>query len=440
MIHRPASLAQSRGLCYNYPLIVRAYTSSSTFGVMAAPHASSSQPLDHSQHQARMVIKPGSTVFGHYAFAMRCSHSKLALKEPQAQDQHGGTRHDSIPQQLGLTDKQAARVLAYLSSQGRSFNIHNTRLWFKLLHKFRVRQPLEVISRHPIILHNRADKIGENAEVVVLWMSSMGLTPSQIAESLGCVPKLLCIPHQTAAAVAAWFSHELGWSGSMIAAMLVKYPQLFGLSVVDNLASKKAWYVEQGFSNKSLSKALFSTPSLFTCSIERNNTQFAALQALGLSKLQVSDMIQKAPTLLSLSINGPNTQAKIKFLTLVMGRQVDDMWLFRKFLTYSLFERIGPRWSFHSRHCPTSQAFHLSTELKQTDKDFAERMVSASLNAECVSRGKTCLQLFDEHRIKWQEGEGRQWNVRKDSVTDIASGSAEDQSEAGPLIDRNDRT
>lgn len=223
---------------------------------------------------------------------------------------------------------------------------------------------------------------------------------------------LLCVPHTTAAAVAAWCSAELDWSGSMIATIMIKFPQLFGLSAADNLTPKLAWFVLQGCRKASLRRVFFSTPALLSYSIQRNNTQLIALQALGLPLSKASYLISRVPTLLTRKISGQITQAKIEFLTQVMHQQIEEICVCPRFLTYSLFERIGPRWSFHSRHCHQGRPYKLNTKLQPSDKHFSEHMGSPSLDAECTSRGMTHEEVYQEHKEQWQQGEGKIWNVR----------------------------
>lgn len=153
-------------------------------------------------------------------------------------------------------------------------------------------------------------------------------------------------------------------------------------------------------------------PQLVGYSIQRNSAQLSALRAVGLSQTQACGLITKVPTLLSIIIDGPKAQAQMRYLRQVMGMSVLDTLLCPTFLTYSLLQRIGPRWSFHSLHCLESQPFVLSTKLNPTDIKFAEHMASASLDGECAAHSMTCIQLYEEHRTHWQQGAGRQWDAR----------------------------
>lgn len=42
-------------------------------------------------------------------------------------------------------------------------------------------------------------------------------------------------------------------------------------------------------------------------------------------------------------VGGPNKQAKVRHMTQIMGKQVANMVACPVFLTYSLFDRVGPR-------------------------------------------------------------------------------------------------
>lgn len=225
---------------------------------------------------------------------------------------------------------------------------------------------------------------------------------------------LLKLPHKNAALVALWLSSELGWSSHMVVVILTKCPQLFGLNPAATLGVKAVWFRSQGFETEVLSKMLYLHPQLLGYTIKRNESQLSALQALGLSKPQVAEMVRTCPVLLIRDISSDVTQAKIRFLTQVMGKSVQELSVCPGFLALSLVDRTGPRWAFHSLYCP-GKPFILSTRLKCTELDFVRRLPSSYLDTECDSQGKSRLQLFRSFTAQWKEGEGRAWGVGNDS-------------------------
>lgn len=414
VMHRSSSLLQSACTGHGSGILTESSKLSRNLGVKVAGRTSSSEPLSrfpqHNFHWIQLEPPHSSTVCGHFhsrfELQMQHSHSKAAAKVPRFVASSG---IESNLQQLGFEDEQAARIRSYLAAQRRLVNTENVRLWLHLLQKYKVQQPVDVVTRYPIILCSKAQSMVHNAESVVMWLASLALTSTQIGQLLSKRPMLLCIPYTTSAAVAAWLMSELGWNGSMISRTLIKHPQLFSLSVADNLAPKLAWFIHRNFSVPTMGRALYTTPALLDSSLERNNTQLSAMHALGLNEGEALGMVRKAPTLLNLNINGPVTQAKLRYITQVMGFQIKDICKHPRCLTYSLVERLGPRWSFHCAHSLAGQPFDLSSKLKLTDKDFVQCMASVSLDARCAALGISCFHFFQEEKARWQQREGREW-------------------------------
>ncbi|MEW5310762.1 MAG: hypothetical protein WDW38_002527 [Sanguina aurantia] len=153
---------------------------------------------------------------------------------------------------------------------------------------------------------------------------------------------------------------------------------------------------------------IFHSTTILTCSIEHYEALLSALQAYGLSHSDVLDMVKKAPTLLCRDLDNETALDKIRFLTRVMGRSTQVLVLSPKLLLYDLFRRTGPRFSFFSTYCP-GQEFVLSTHMDLADPAFAERLRSPDLDAARQLRAMTTLQLYLDHRSKWQLAEGACW-------------------------------
>lgn len=406
-------------------------TLSSNLGALVAAHTYSNQPFSRSQHQTWFGIMSGISIS-----RQGCGHQGLLVRSMYSSGSSSSSIEDL--RQLHFTDEQAARLLLSLSLKKKAANIGNIRLWLQLLHRYDVEQPTEVISGNSILLCNLAENSADNAAAVVQWLTSMGFTSSEVAKILSRGPMLLTVPHATSAAAAAWFLSELHWDSGMIAKMIAKHAQLFGLSAEDSLAPKLAWFVMKGFRKEKLGRVFFTNPQLLDFSIQRNNIQLSALQALGLTETQVLCMVHQVPALLKLNIAGLNIQAKVRFLTQVMGKQIQEICLCPNFLSCSLLDMIGPRWSFHTRYYHPGQPFKLSTKYKSSDEDFANCKASPSLDAECASRGMTPLQVYKEHQSQWKAGEGRLWVYRveksttksKSEPSEVLQSNAESEPEA----------
>lgn len=341
------------------------------------------------------------------------SARELCETSGKSGDQHTAPISDTdLLLSEGFSEKQAARVLSFYSSVQRKFNIHSTRSWLKLLQELHMGQSLELLCRNPIILTTKFETSEANAKAIVGWVMSMGSSEKETAILLRKRPMLLVVPLATAAAVSTWLSTELGWSKAMMVKVLIKDANLFCSSPVNNLTPKLAWFKSIGFSNAAISKVLCSSPNLFTCTTARNEAQLVALQAMGLSRVQVQEMIRKLPVLVTYDVLGAVVQAKVQFLTIVMKKQVQELVWCPVFLCVSLLERTGPRWSFHSVYCD-GQPFKLGTNLVPTDANFVARLRSPSLDAVCRAGGISRLQVYHDFKQRWQQREGTEWDVGK---------------------------
>lgn len=334
----------------------------------------------------------------------------------------------------GFNDKQATRMLKYF---GILFKLDNALQWLQIMQKLGVKQPFEAVSKRPDILEGRADRLQTRIQECVAWLSSSGLNNIQIAQVIGKWPRLLRVNPANMTAVAAWLSSELGWGPEKISEILMKSPILFGLSPSKNFTHKLCWFKSQGFTTTRLSRALFTTPALFHSTIERNKATLLALQALGLSQPEVATMVMQVPTLLNRNISGPIVQAKVRFLTEVMGKTTQDLAVCPVVLTRSLSNRIGPRWAFWARHF-LGTPFTLSS-LSATDIQFAISVASCpSVLAECVGRGVTPLQYLIEFTTEWQVGDGREWcHVEEEGANKESEDPAVEESEADHFHDND---
>lgn len=206
--------------------------------------------------------------------------------------------------QLGFTEEEAARVLSYYASQGLIFNRTNTQAWLELLQMLHVVHAVQVITKHPIILTNRAATAAANAEGVVGWLLSAGVTSEQQAVLLGKYPMLLTVPCATASAVTECLRIRLSWSDSTIFNVLRTFPKLFCVAS-NTLNARIDWLLSKDVDINIISKKARSQPQL-----------------------------------LLRSFSSPVNSIKIRFYTTVMGKDLPE-WL--PFVSYSLFQNVGPR-------------------------------------------------------------------------------------------------
>lgn len=100
-------------------------------------------------------------------------------------------------------------------------------------------------------------------------------------------------------------------------------------------------------------------------------------------------------------------KAKVHFYVKVMKTSLQELAAAPVSFGYSLHQRIGPRWAFHSKYFPT-QHFTLSSRLAVADKVFVQRLSSPLLDAECILHSMTRMQLFRECGATWKKESGNQ--------------------------------
>lgn len=158
------------------------------------------------------------------------------------------------------------------------------------------------------------------------------------------------------------------------------------------LTSKLADFIEAGFSDAAVSKMLFKFPHLFDYAIERVEVQMSALQEMGLSRPHVTTVLSRYPQLFGLSIK--NIQAKAQFLTQDMAMGIQKVLTNPSYLTYSLADRIRPRWAFLNLHCKDKPA-SLFSQLSNSNEQFPVEMCRCpSLDEDCKLLGLTRVELF----------------------------------------------
>lgn len=322
--------------------------------------------------------------------------------------------------QDGFTPEQAATLLERLIRNKRTLSIDNVREWVLLLRTVSVNQPEQVISTNPIILGKRADHSvsSGSAAAAAEWMGSKGLTPFEVSKVISAFPMILNVSPASLAATDAWLRIELRWTSDMTKKALHACPELFALRP-SNLAPKLDWFRMTGFSDEAISSMLIKCPNLLTVSVERNQSLVSALQLLGLSRDQVLLLIFQMPSLLRKNISSATQQAKVRFLLEVMQRDILELTTCTAYFTYSLFNRIGPRWAFVALYCEDAQTRKLGGMLSKGEISFLEGLKSASMDEACSSRGLTHAQLFQRFVVEWQEGEGKEWCVKDEKKWEV---------------------
>ena len=148
-----------------------------------------------------------------------------------------------------------------------------------------------------------------------------------------------------------YLCEELGVAEESMGAMLLKYPQLFSLSIDKNLRPTVAFVREQtGVTFAAMSKMVQQHPQLLGLSIEANlQPKLRYLtEGLGIAPERLAPVVAALPTLLSLSVEN-NLEPKVRFLVDEAGYAREDIARSPNLLAYSLERRMRPRHEAVSR-------------------------------------------------------------------------------------------
>lgn len=315
----------------------------------------------------------------------------------------------------GFTGEEAAKIESRSIGMDSDNKIANVRLWMEMRVNPHVVQPTEVSAKQFIVMKNLAEmSADDDAASIVQWMLSLHLQPDEVAKIIARFPPHLNTLAANMLSVDAWLRTELDFNDGMISTALGKYPRFFTFRL-SSLALRVAWFRSKGFS-QALIRRIFTTHyGLLATTVQHYDSQLLVLQALGLSEDQAVALVVKTPTVLSLELSCENQQAKLRFLTQVMGKSILELEMCSGFLTYSM-ERIATRWAFFNLHCSDQPQLKLGQLLQMADAKFTDGPAlcsSLSLRHECNSGGLARLEVFHKFVSQWKEGEGRIWIKEK---------------------------
>ncbi|KAL2652209.1 hypothetical protein R1flu_020337 [Riccia fluitans] len=182
---------------------------------------------------------------------------------------------------------------------------------------------------------------------------------------------------------------EFGVKREMIGKVVTTAPQILTLNVEDKLRPVVDFFRTMGLNKeRDIELLLVRNGQILCCSIEKNlRPKFKFLLGLGLSTVDIANMIVLFPSMLGQSIEG-SLAPKYDYLVNVMKRSVDEVIDFPQYFGYSLERRIIPR---HEKLHEKAISASLPSMLACVDHDFELRymMGKAPTRAPYKARRKT---------------------------------------------------
>eukprot|EP01025_Chloroclados_australasicus_P061620 TRINITY_DN8101_c0_g2_i1.p1 TRINITY_DN8101_c0_g2~~TRINITY_DN8101_c0_g2_i1.p1 ORF type:complete len:517 (-),score=71.73 TRINITY_DN8101_c0_g2_i1:223-1773(-) len=191
------------------------------------------------------------------------------------------------------------------------------------------------------------------------------------------------------------FLHELGLLKDPN--IVAKGPRILFLQQT-NAIHVIYYLVDIGVPKDKIYQVIRDFPEVLTCSVKyKLKREVSTLsRILSASKEEVAQMIVRLPQILSYNIQGQQMQTKVRFLKQQYGKEFRRQLLnFPALLSYSLFQRIGPRSAF-VKHLNLDNV-KMGRLLQNSDENFALVVCGSS------------IQYYQIFKQQWQDSVGLEW-------------------------------
>lgn len=217
----------------------------------------------------------------------------------------------------------------------------------------------------------------ENKMIPVMeFLNGIGISGTQFGRILTRSPSIIgCSIDEKLKPTVEYLNKVLGIPLQEFSAIVCRHPQILGLSVKDNLQRTVTYYESLGLSKDDVALLVRKQPAILSYSVENNlKPKIEFLKGCGFTDEQLALMIKRCPGVLSASIT-KNLVQKIEYLQTVMEGQLEDLVDFPHYVTYSLGQRIQPRFALLQEQGLRPK---MSTWLPPNEDVFAKRFLSGN--------------------------------------------------------------
>lgn len=192
----------------------------------------------------------------------------------------------------------------------------------------------------------------------------------------------------------------IGCSRKAFGSMIARQPSLLH-SRVSALQTRLNWCTEKGWSQQQTADMVCREPGVLCQTIEMLQARFDWWGSnAGFSQQQTADMLWAVPVLFSRDLDGHTATRKLRFFNNIIGRPLTRLGDCKRYLTYSLEDRIAPRTCYLLAHdIPLTRSL---AHLAYVDERFFRRF-------------KVSAAAFAEWMAEWrQTPEGQLWGTKPD--------------------------
>ena len=215
----------------------------------------------------------------------------------------------------------------------------------------------------------------ENKMIPIMqFLNGIGISGSQFGRILTRSPSIIgCSIEEKLKPTVEYLNKVLGIPLQEFSAIVSRHPQILGLSVRDNLQRTVMYYESMGLTKEDIALLVRKQPAVLSYSVENNlKLKVKFLNGCGFTDEQLAIMIKRCPGVLSASIT-TNLIRKIEYLQMVMEGELEELVEFPHYVTYSLNQRIKPRFTLLQEQGLRPK---LSAWLPPNDEVFAKRFLS----------------------------------------------------------------
>ncbi|KAJ7250542.1 hypothetical protein O6H91_Y422500 [Diphasiastrum complanatum] len=256
----------------------------------------------------------------------------------------------------------------------------------------------------------------------LMFLEELGMDKSSVAELVIKFPSFLGYSLEQTWKQKIQFLEDLGVSRDKIGRVFIKYPAIITCSIEHNLKPKVKFLKSVGFNAEDITKLVILRPSflgsstksltdkidflrklgfivgtyqlarglgcLFAMRCDLLDSRIDQLVSLGLSHDDVCAMVRMLPTLLQL--RHEHLREKVDYLISTMQYSVETLSKFPQFLTYSLEQRIKPRYrllAWLQANGLLKQDYNIMHGYLHTEAAFMRKYVNLHPGAIVIYRG-----------------------------------------------------
>eukprot|EP00803_Ostreobium_quekettii_P005615 evm.model.scf_375EXC.5 EVM.evm.TU.scf_375EXC.5 scf_375EXC:66480-68313(+) len=208
---------------------------------------------------------------------------------------------------------------------------------------------------------------------------------------------------------------KLGMRRVDVAKLVVAHPQVLGYGLETMIQPTVAWLEEMGLRKKHICEAALARPQLLGLKVDgkiKANYQFLQLR-LGFTRREIQMMLKVCPALVTKGLQDGTVEAKLRFLTEGLKRNIRELIQFPHYLTYSLQDRLIPR-----------PMYLLSQKMKEARRYSLEKMYLDS-DARFCNKLKIDVEAYRAYRERWLSTDGpKMWFEARGTGGDLRGESA----------------